>query len=68
MGHEARMQRDNAPTTSAGLTACIDGGAGYLADAERFHTDTVGEEYQRRQEELLRKNRAIDFRRNQVGR
>lgn len=67
VGHEARMQRENAPATSAGLTACMDGGAGYLADAERFHTDTVGEEYQRRQEELNKKNRAIAFRRNQVS-
>ena len=120
VGHEARMQRENAPSTSAGLTACMDGGAGYLADAERFHTDTVnacllpascclllhtaaqpwltmiwhhrhdttrhdtlpyavlpccavcaclsqvGEEYQRRQEELSKRNRAIAFRRNQV--
>ena len=66
VGHEARMHRENAPETSAGLTACIDGGAGYLADADRFHTDTVGEEYQRRQEEIRKKERAIAFRRNQV--
>jgi len=67
VGHEARMQRENAPSTSAGLTACVDGGAGYLADAERFHTDTVGEEYQRRQEEQRRRERAIEFRRHQAS-
>jgi hypothetical protein len=61
------MQRDNAPSTSAGLTACVRGGAGYLTDAERFHSDTAGEEYARRQEELRRKERAVEFRRHQVS-
>lgn len=67
VGHEARMQRENAPDSSAGLTSCIDGGAGYMADADRFHTDTVGEEYQRRRQEIEKRNRAIEFRRNQAS-
>jgi hypothetical protein len=45
----------------------VRGGAGYLTDAERFHSDTAGEEYARRQEELRRKERAVEFRRHQVS-
>lgn len=61
------MQRENAPTTSAGLTTCVEGGAGYMTDADRFHSDTAGEEYQRRQESLVKKQRALEFRRNQAS-
>lgn len=65
-GYAARMQRENAPATSAGLTTCAEGGAGYMNDADRFHSDTAGEEYQRRQETLAKKQRALEFRRNQA--
>ena len=58
------MQRDNAPASSAELTACTQG-PGYISNADRLHTDTAGEEYQRRQEDIQKKQRAIDFRRNQ---
>ena len=60
------MQRENAPETSAGLTTCVDGGAGYISNPDRFHSDTAGEEQQRRMEQLAKKQRAIEFRRNQV--
>lgn len=61
------MQRENAPDSSAGLTTCIEGGAGYMNDSDRFHSDTAGEEYQRRQENLIKKQRALEFRRNQAS-
>ena len=59
------MQRENAPDTSAGLTTCVVGGAGYLSNADRFHSDTSGEERAQRQQDVLRKQQAIEFRRNQ---
>jgi hypothetical protein len=66
VGYEARLQQANAPTTSSLLTSCISEGAGYISNADRFHSDTAGEEYAARQEALHKKNRAIEFRRNQV--
>jgi hypothetical protein len=45
----------------------VAGGAGYMNDADRFHSDTAGEEYQRRQETLVKKQRALEFRRNQAS-
>lgn len=68
VGFEARMQRANAPTTTAGLTTCPTSGAGYISDIDRFHSDTAGEEYEIRQEEIQKRNRATEFRRNQVCR
>lgn len=59
------MQRENAPETSAGLTTCVVGGAGYLSNADRFHSDTAGEEHAQRQQAVVRKQQAIEFRRNQ---
>ena len=59
------MQRENAPETSAGLTTCVVGGAGYLSNADRFHSDTESEELAQRQQAVVRKQQAIEFRRNQ---
>ena len=66
VGWQARMHQQNAPETSALLTSCKSGAAGYLSNSERFHTDTVGEEYALRQEALQRKFQANEFRRNQA--
>ena len=40
----------NAPEHTSGLTSCPEGAAGYLSNSDRFHSDTVGEEYAIRQE------------------
>ena len=66
VGHEARMHQANAPSSSAGLTACVEHGAGYLSNADRFHSDTSGEEYLLRQENIRRTKNAVAFRKNQV--
>lgn len=47
-GPEARLHRANAPLTSDGLVVPAASAAGYLADADRFHTDVSGEEFLRR--------------------
>ena len=59
--------RTNAPPTSAGLTSCVEHGAGYLSNADRFHSDTSGEEYLARQEAIRRTKETIAFRKNQVS-
>ena len=41
-------------------------GAGYINNADRFHTDTAGEEREIRQEALLRKQKAYELSRQQV--
>ena len=66
VGLEARMHQQNAPASAAGLTACTQNGAGYLSNAERFHTDTCGEEYLVRQDKLKREKEAIQFRKTQA--
>ena len=43
-------------------------GAGYINNADRFHTDTAGEEREIRQEALLRKQKAYELSRQQVRR
>lgn len=63
-GWQARMHRENAPETSALLTSCPVGAAGYLSNADRFHTDVAGEELAVREEQHRRKLAAQDFRRN----
>ena len=65
-GWEARLHRMNAPETSALLTSCTQGAAGYISNSDRFHTDVVGEEFAIRQELIVRKAKAAEFRRNQV--
>jgi hypothetical protein len=37
-----------------------------MNDADRFHSDTAGEEYQNRQQGLVKKQRALEYRRNQA--
>jgi hypothetical protein len=66
VGFEARMHQANAPATSAGLTSCPPDAMGYMANSDRFHSDTAGEEYALRQEVLRKKNQATEFRRNQI--
>ena len=66
VGIEARMHRQNAPASSAGLTACVHSGAGYLSNADRFHTDTCGEEFLVREEVQRKKNAAVAFRSRQA--
>jgi hypothetical protein len=68
VGFQAKIHRENAPETSAGLVTCVDGGAGYLSNADRFHSDTCGEELAHRQEQMRKKQAAIEFRKNQVVR
>jgi hypothetical protein len=68
VGCEARMIQANTPKHSSQLTSCVSEGAGYISNADRFNCDTAGEEYAARQEALQKKNRALDFRRNQVFR
>lgn len=67
VGWQARMHKANAPETSSLLTSCSTGAAGYISNSDRFHTDTVGEEYMIRQEHIKKKQAADDFRRNMVS-
>lgn len=62
-GPEARMYRANAPTTPLGLLVPEPSAAGFLSDADRFHTDVSGEEYLARQAKLERKQHALAARR-----
>ena len=66
VGWQARMQQANAPATSALLTSCSTGAAGYMSNSDRFHTDTVGEEYAARQVQIERQKGVAEYRRNQV--
>ena len=47
-GLAAKHYRENAPTTAMGLLVPDQSAAGFLSDADRFHTDVSGEEYLRR--------------------
>lgn len=67
VGWQARMQKQNAPETSSMLTSCNTGAAGYLSNADRFHTDVVGEEYAVRQEKLKKQHLAEEFKRTVVS-
>jgi hypothetical protein len=60
------MHQQNAPETSALLTSCKSGAAGYLSNSDRFHTDVVGEEFALRQEQLQRRYQANEYRRNKA--
>lgn len=66
VGWQARMHQANAPENSSLLTSCVAGAAGYISNSERFHTDTVGEEYALRQEQIKKRLAADEFRRNIV--
>jgi hypothetical protein len=61
------MHQNNAPENSAGLTACIEGGAGYITNSDRFHTDTSGEEYAHRQQVIEKKKQVETLRREVVS-
>ena len=47
-GLSAKQYRENAPKTAMGLVVPDQNAAGFLSDADRFHTDVSGEEYLRR--------------------
>lgn len=68
VGHEARMHQANAPTHTSGLTSCESAdAAGYITDANRFHSDTAGEEYLRRQADIERKKKIFENKRQQTA-
>lgn len=66
VGINARIQRANAPDSSADLTSCSTDGAGYISNSDRFHSDTCGDELSKRNHEIRTRNRAIEFRKNKV--
>ena len=66
VGFEARMHRANAPETTDGLTSCVVGGAGYISNSDRFHSDTAGEEREQRMERYQRQREIQDTKRDQV--
>jgi hypothetical protein len=61
------LHQANAPPTSAGLVTCVENGAGYISNSDRFHTDTAGEEYALRQEMHRKREMALEFRKKQVS-
>lgn len=61
-GHAARMYQANAPGPD-GLTCPEPSAAGFLADADRFHSDVSGEELQERQERYHRTQRIYEHKR-----
>ncbi|CAM9790357.1 unnamed protein product [Choristocarpus tenellus] len=56
-GQAAKMYRDNMPPEGVSLTELTSGAAGFIADADRFHSDTVGEEHLRRRAEYQHKTK-----------
>lgn len=66
VGFEARMHQANAPATTAGLTQFVKGGAGWMSNADRFHTDTAGEEKLERLKKLNKDLEAREYRRNKA--
>ncbi|KAG5185296.1 hypothetical protein JKP88DRAFT_269660 [Tribonema minus] len=64
-GRAAREYRDNLPPEGVSLTEAHPGAAGFIADADRFHTDVVGEELVRRTAEHERRQQIVDHRRRQ---
>lgn len=65
VGPTARQHQQYSHDSSAGLVSCVENGAGYMSNADRFHTDTSGEEFARRKDEYARKQRATEFRKIQ---
>jgi len=49
------MYRENAPKNPSELLSLQPNAAGFLADADRFHSDTAGEEYLKRKADYSRK-------------
>lgn len=66
VGFEARMHRANAPSSTNALTSCAPDGAGYISNADRFHSDTSGEEYEKRLRDAERRKQIDENKRNQV--
>lgn len=66
VGASARQNQQYSHDSSAGLISCAENGAGYMSNADRFHTDTSGEEFARRKEEYARRQRATEFRKIQT--
>ena len=60
------MHQKNAPKTAAGLVSFEVGGAGYMSNSDRFHSDTAGEEFQQRQVDAKKRLDAIEYRRNKA--
>ena len=54
VGYQARMHKANSHENSSGMVSCSENDAGYISNADRFHSDTCGEELIKRQEILLR--------------
>ena len=65
-GWQARMHQRNAPETTAGLTSCRPLDEGYMSNADRFHSDVAGEEFEKRQETLRKRQEATLFRREKM--
>jgi hypothetical protein len=63
-GPQARIYRENAPGPE-GLTCPLQNAAGYLADADRFHSDVSGEELQLRQQKYERSQQIYENKRIQ---
>ena len=59
-GMAAKLYRENAPKDSMGLTCPDANAAGFLADADRFHSDVSGEELIRRQHAYERKQQGYE--------
>merc|ERR1719198_95442 len=62
-GIAAKQYRENAPKDSMGLTCPEPHAAGFLADADRFHTDTSGEEYLERKAKYSQQQNQYDVKR-----
>ncbi|CAM9710917.1 unnamed protein product [Discosporangium mesarthrocarpum] len=62
-GYAAKIYRDNVPPEGVSLTELTSEAAGFIADADRFHSDTVGEEHLRRRAEYQKKTQIHDNRR-----
>ena len=67
VGFSARMNKLNAPATSSMLTSLKVGDAGYIANSDRFHTDTTGEFRQEREHQYEKRTNAAEFRRNKAA-
>lgn len=59
-GYQARMHQKYAPTHSSQLTSSEPGSVGFLSDADRFHSDTAGEEKLLRDRAVTRRRQVIE--------
>jgi len=63
-GLAAKMYRENAPLNPSDLLVLQPNAAGFLADADRFHSDTAGEEFIDRKAKFDRKQEIYNNTRN----